>query len=93
MDSEAEPGAGIRYSGNFKCFFDQYSGAVCIGNPDDLLNCESVKFAQNTVAAIRDGKLISVWIKPAFIYVICKVTRLRVALFLQININVCTRLV
>lgn len=67
MDTEAEPGAGIRYSGNFKCFFNQYSGAVCIGNPDDLLNCESVKFAQNTVAAIRDGKLISVWIKLAFI--------------------------
>lgn len=66
MDTETEPGVGIRYSGNFKCFFDRQSGTLCIGNPDDLLNCESVKFAQNTVAAIRDGKLISVWIKPVF---------------------------
>lgn len=50
----------------FQMFFDQNSGTVCIGNSDDLLNCESVKFAQNTVAAIRDGKLISVSIKPVF---------------------------
>lgn len=59
------PGMITRIKDNLPTFYDPYSKWLCIGDPEDG-NCASVKFANNAIASIKDGNLVSLWIQPVF---------------------------
>lgn len=59
------PGMITRMKDNLPTFYDSHSKWLCIGDPEDS-NCTSVRFANNAIASIRDGNLVSLWIQPIF---------------------------
>lgn len=61
------PGTGIQYATDWKTYFNEKTGWVCIGNPNHINKWASVEFAANTIAVIANGQIESIWIKPIFI--------------------------
>lgn len=47
-------------------FYDENTGWICIGNMKDSKDTESVRFATDMIATIKDNKLIALWLHPRF---------------------------
>ena len=62
-------GGGEYYADNWRTFYDKVTGWVCIGNPDisndDLV--KNVEFAKDTIASIRNQKLLALWVRPEIV--------------------------
>lgn len=66
VDEIQQKGSGIQYVDNWKTYYDEENGWICIGNPQ-CENGVAVEFAQNTLAVIDNRELKAIWIKPEFI--------------------------
>lgn len=66
ISSDQQKGSGIQYVDNWKTYYDEENGWICIGNPQ-CENGVAVEFAQNTLAVIDNRELKAIWIKPEFI--------------------------
>lgn len=59
------PGCGTNYDENWKIYNNKEW--ICIGDPIFNRAYKHIEFANDTIAVIDDGKLVSVWLKPVFI--------------------------
>ena len=66
ISKKQQKGSGLQYVDDWKTFYDEKSGWICIGNPQ-CENDPAVEFAKNTLAVIVNSELKAVWIKPMFI--------------------------
>lgn len=66
VEGNIHPGMTYRIDGSekwtAKC--DSQTGWVCIGASEIIKNDTVIKFADNSIAVINDGKLKSLWLKP-----------------------------
>ncbi len=67
LDSDYTQGTGIQYANDWHTYFNMDTGWVCIGSTKYSNNSQTVMFANNSIAAISNGTLCSVWIKPYFV--------------------------
>lgn len=66
ISEDQQKGSGIQYVDDWKTYYDEKSGWICIGNPQ-CENALAVEFAKNTLAVIVNSDLKAVWIRPKFI--------------------------
>lgn len=66
VEGDIQPGMTYRLDGNEKwtAKFDSRTGWVCVGESEIIKNDIVIKFADNTIAVINDGKLKSLWLRP-----------------------------
>lgn len=60
------PGTGITYASDWKTTFDESTGWIRLGNHLSKIPCEYVEFANNTIAAVYQGNVVTIWIRPVF---------------------------
>lgn len=61
-------GSGMNYKENWVTKFDKNTNWVYIGPiKNNYLDDLYVKFANNSIAAIKNGELTGIWVKPIFI--------------------------
>ena len=53
-------------AGELKSYFDPNNGWVCIGELSTFEDKEVIEFARNTIVVLKDGEIISLWLKPTF---------------------------
>jgi len=68
-EREITPGISLRVNNEhtWPIYLNHNEGWICIGSPDyteDWL----IEFAPSTVATVKDGNLIALWLKPRFIF-------------------------
>lgn len=61
------PGIGVTYADDWVTTYDNKSGWIQIGNYRKTDKNQFVEFAKNTIAAIKNGELETIWIKPKMI--------------------------
>ena len=49
-----------------KSYFDPSNGWVCIGELSTFEDKQAIEFARNTIVVLKDGEIVSLWLKPAF---------------------------
>lgn len=61
------PGTGIETNNQFTAFYDKKTGWICFHSErlPEYDNC--IMFANNTIAALSNNVIVSIWIKPKFI--------------------------
>lgn len=66
VEGDIVPGMSYRIEGseNWIAQFDSKSGWVCIGESEKVESASFIKFADNTIAVINEGKLKALWLKP-----------------------------
>lgn len=66
VEGDILPGMSYRIEGseNWISQFDSQTGWVCIGESEKVKSDSFIKFADNTIAVINEGKLKSIWLKP-----------------------------
>ena len=64
IDDSWLPGSGITYADQWITLFDESSGWVQIGGERACENDEYVSFATDTIAAVRESRVVGVWIRP-----------------------------
>ncbi|MEL7648771.1 MAG: hypothetical protein AAGU76_11800 [Sedimentibacter sp.] len=66
VEGDILPGMSYRVNGgeNWTAQFDSQTGWVCIGESEKVNRASFIKFADNTIAVINEGKLIALWLKP-----------------------------
>ena len=66
VEGEILPGLTYRIEegDNWIAQFDSVTGWVCIGQSENYKNASCIMFADNTIAAINEGKLKALWLKP-----------------------------
>lgn len=67
LPNECQAGMGLQYAPEWRTYFDDASGWICIGSPCCVSSDEVILFACNTIAVVSNGNLKSVWIKPVFL--------------------------
>jgi hypothetical protein len=70
LEADIEPGRGdfrLPESLEFKTYYDEKSGWVCIGNCEKSKDSQTVEFLKNCIAVLEDGNLIALWLKPVFV--------------------------
>lgn len=68
IEEDIESGDIMRIfeAGELKSYFDPSNGWVCIGELSTFEDKEVVEFARNTIVVLKDGEIISLWLRPAF---------------------------
>lgn len=66
VEGDIVPGMTYRIEGceNWTTEFDSETGWVCIGESKKIINDLFIKFADDTIAVINNGKLKALWLKP-----------------------------
>jgi hypothetical protein len=66
VEGDIVPGMTYRIeeSENWTAQFDSGTGWVCIGESEKVKSTSFIKFADNTIAVINEGKLKALWLKP-----------------------------
>ena len=70
LEADIEPGRGdfrLPESVEFKTYYDEEIGWVCIESCEADQNSQAVEFLKNCIAILEDGRLIALWIKPIFV--------------------------
>ncbi len=60
-----ESGEVLRIAENVSTFVDSSSGWICIGSPE-YIGCTCVRFCENVIAVLDNGKLKALWVSPVF---------------------------
>jgi hypothetical protein len=68
VETELSPGYSYRINNDreWPVYFNEQSGWVCIG--DYTIIGEAVEFVDNCLSVVIDGAIVSLWLKPYFIY-------------------------
>lgn len=61
------PGMGIEIDFELITVYDKQSGWIRIGSDYKSDTCQYIMFANNTIAAIDNMKIVTIWIKPIFL--------------------------
>lgn len=61
MSDKIESGVAYGIKDNVTTYYDKSSGWVCIGTRD-YNNADCVRFCENCIAAVNDGKLAAIWV-------------------------------
>jgi hypothetical protein len=67
LEEPLEPGVDVHLDGDgvWRTFVNSLSGWVCLGQPAPSGRVEAVEFASDTVAVLRDGELVALWLHPS----------------------------